>query len=136
MRELKRVVLHCSATRPDQMVTVADIRRWHVEGRRWSDIGYHAVLDRAGVWHAGRPLARVGAHTLGHNTDSIGLCLLGGFGAAATDVFSTHFTERQRVALRPVCHALLALGLTIHGHNEFAAKGCPGFNVHDWLREG
>lgn len=44
----------------------------------WSDIGYHYVIDGVGKIHIGRPLELIGAHCYGHNSDSIGICIIGG----------------------------------------------------------
>ena len=45
MRKINKFIVHCSATREGQDVTVETIRKWHVEGRGWSDIGYHFYID-------------------------------------------------------------------------------------------
>jgi hypothetical protein len=117
-------------------VGVDDIRAWHIR-RGWSDIGYHAVIRRSGLVEFGRPSVRVGAHVRGHNIDSLGICLVGGHGSSADDRFGDHFTDGQRVMLVALLQGLrLALpDATIHGHNEFAAKACPGFQVASWLQE-
>lgn len=133
-----RLIIHCSATRPDQNVTVADIRRWHTEpkprGNGWSDIGYHGVIQRDGTLEYGRSVRRMGAHVRGHNRDSLGLCLIGGHGSASTDRFSDHFTEGQRATLSAIILAAQGFGLTVHGHNDYAAKACPGFSVAEFLK--
>ena len=130
----ERLIIHCSATRPDQRVTVADIRRWHVDDRGWSDIGYHGIVQRDGTLEYGRSVRRMGAHVRGHNRDSLGLCLIGGHGSAETDRFSDHFTDLQRATLTALILAAQGFGLTIHGHNEYASKACPGFNVQDFIK--
>jgi len=53
------------------------IRQWH-KLRGWSDIGYHYVIRRDGRIELGRPIEQVGAHVKGHNSDSIGVCMVGG----------------------------------------------------------
>lgn len=57
------------------------IRRWHVEERGWSDIGYHYIVLADGKIEQGRPLDRIGAHTRagGRNYTAIGVCLVGNF---------------------------------------------------------
>ena len=72
MRTINEIIIHCSATREGQPVTVDDIRRFHVMQRGWRDIGYHYVVTLDGMVHAGRPESQVGAHCLGHNAHSIG----------------------------------------------------------------
>ncbi|MEO1001287.1 MAG: N-acetylmuramoyl-L-alanine amidase [Pseudomonadota bacterium] len=143
MRAIDKIIIHCSATRPGWMADaglaaqVEEIRRWHVDERGWSDIGYHLLIGRDGRFAGGRPMARTGAHVRGHNKGSIGVCLIGGHGAAADDRFEEHFTPFQYVALRNVCADLPPTfeSVSIHGHNEFSAKGCPGFRVAEWAAE-
>lgn len=57
------------------------IRRWHVEERGWSDIGYHYIILADGKIERGRPLDRIGAHTQAgrRNYTAIGICLVGNF---------------------------------------------------------
>ena len=81
MREINRIILHCSATPEGEHISTETIRDWHVNKRGWSDIGYHFVVLLDGTIEAGRPLDRVGAHTKGHNEDSIGICIVGGVDA-------------------------------------------------------
>lgn len=135
MRQIKRLIWHCSATPADRPLTTAEIRRWHVEGNKWSDIGYHGVLHRNGKLDAARPLHKVGAHVFGHNADSVGLCLVGGADSHADDEFRRHFTVEQLGMFRTLSLWALESGLTVHGHNEFAAKACPGFNVARLLKD-
>jgi len=109
------------------------IRDWHVKGNRWADIGYHAVIRRNGELESGRPMSRAGAHVAGHNADSIGICLVGGV-AADRRTPENNFTPEQMATLERVVKDLLRRypGATVHGHNEFAAKACPSFDVQAW----
>lgn len=119
-----------------------EIARWHTQERGWRAIGYAKVFDRDGSEAIGRdidndndPFDEIGAHTKGWNSKAIGLCLLGGYGAVATDSFDDHFTIQQDHALRDEIRQLRARFPSIKwvkGHNDFAAKGCPGFKVSDW----
>ena len=141
MRPLDEIIVHCSATPPgwrkDQATDqkVAEIRRWHVEERGFSDIGYHYLIDRDSTLVEGRPIERAGAHVKGRNKTTIGVCLLGGQGSSATDAFEDHFTAEQDRALRELIMELrTSFGdLKVSGHNQYAAKACPGFKVGLWL---
>lgn len=116
---------------------VAEIRRWHVQERKWKDIGYHYLIDRNGVLALGRPVEQVGAHVQGHNTGTIGICLIGGHGSAETDKFSDNFTATQDTVLRVLLNDLKRQHpgiVKISGHNQYAAKACPGFNVPQWYQ--
>lgn len=130
MRPINKIIIHCSATPEGRGNTVEDIRHWHVAGNGWRDIGYHYVVHLDGSVHAGRPDADTGAHTSGHNHDSIGVCYVGGMSADMKAPKDTR-TDAQKTALRRLVGELLARypGATVHGHREFAAKACPSFDV-------
>lgn len=141
MRTIKGIIVHCTATRPEwwdgkrTSEKVAEIKRWHVQGNKWSDIGYHFLIDRDGTIAKGRALERIGAHVAGHNTGTIGVSLFGGHGSAETDRFDDNFTAEQDKALRGLLADLRGRfgNVSVTGHNEYAAKACPGFNVGRWL---
>jgi peptidoglycan hydrolase-like protein with peptidoglycan-binding domain len=138
---VREIIVHCSATRPDWMATesfgarVAEIRRWRVRDNGWRDIGYHWLIDRDGAWAPGRAETVIGAGVEGHNRGVIHICLLGGFGASANDRFERHFSTDQDISLRDLTQRIgrcTAIATTT-GHNDHAAKACPGFRVGDWL---
>ena len=141
MRALDEIIVHCTDTRPDWMngrttaEKVAEIRRWHVSPpNSWSDIGYHFLIDRNGKVATGRPVEKVGAHVKGHNANSIGISLIGGHGSASSDKFEDHFTPEQATSLRDLITELRRKhGINkVSGHNEYANKACPGFNLKAW----
>lgn len=131
MRELKRIIFHCSATEDGKDYTVETIRRWHTSPpRNWRDIGYHYVIYRDGSIHQGRPIDQQGAHTRGENADSVGICYIGGVrDGKATDTMTMY----QEIAWLKLVHSLRTVfgPLSIHGHNEYANKACPSFIVKE-----
>jgi N-acetylmuramoyl-L-alanine amidase len=137
------IILHCADTRPEWMAgrplteKVAEIRRWHIEQRGWRDIGYHWVIDRDVAVAPGRPETEIGAHVEGHNAGTIGICLLGGYGAKADDLFEKNFTAGQKAAaLKLIAQIKGRTAISkISGHNDYAAKACPGFRVAACLGE-
>jgi len=141
MRSITGIILHCTATRADWWAgkrtseKVAEIRRWHVEERGWSDIGYHFLVDRDGTVAQGRPIERAGAHTRGNNRETVGIALFGGHGSSVHDIFSENFTQAQDDALRGLIARLKAEHgeLRVSGHNDYAAKACPGFQAGEWF---
>jgi len=115
------IVVHCSASR---FGTASMIDKWHRE-RGWSRIGYHAVIKNGyedstylrdgnnrrmrvklhnGSIETGRILDangnldhdEVGAHALGHNHDSVGVCMIGGTDSSG---HFEAFTRQQVIAL-------------------------------------
>lgn len=137
------IILHCSATRPGWMATagidaqLAEIRLWHMRDNGWNSIGYHWLIGRDGSIRPGRRETEIGAHVAGHNLGSIGICLIGGHGASARDPFIQHFTRAQDTSARQLIQAIgMRTPITkVTGHNDYAAKACPGFTVSTWLKE-
>lgn len=140
--KISEVIIHCSATRADWMANAGvaaqaeEIRRWHMS-KGWRDIGYHHIIGRCGNVVQGRPETVMGAHVRGHNRGTIGVCLIGGHGSAASDKFEDHFTAQQERALLALLDEIEARAgtVSITGHNNYSAKACPGFEVSDWLPE-
>lgn len=128
-RRITEIIVHCSATPAGADFTVADIRRWHKE-RGFSDIGYHYVIYRDGSVHEGRNVDMVGAHCLGHNANSIGICYIGGLATDGVTPKDTR-TNQQTAALRTLLLKLRALypQAKIYGHRDFANKACPCFDA-------
>lgn len=125
---ITEIIIHCSATDEARRTTVEEIDRWHRE-RGFDCIGYHYYITRNGGLHVGRELNEVGAHCKGHNQQSVGICLEGGLRDGKP---CDTRTPEQKVVLRALCFALATALPTItqiHGHNEFAAKACPCFDV-------
>lgn len=141
-QDTNRVIIHCSATKPewwkDESVenVIEEFARWHHEKWGSSQCGYHFVIHRDGEIGEGRDEWRQGAHVRGHNDDSLGICLVGGHGSSANDNPREHFTEAQMEALSGLILQLQRRypGISVHGHNEYSAKACPGFRAKDWWK--
>jgi len=135
MRNIEKIIIHCSATPEGRDVKIETIKSWHVKGRGWCDIGYHYVIELNGLIKFGRPLEKSGAHTKGHNATSIGICYVCGIDKDKKPKDTR--TEQQKEALIQLIDILLNdyPDATIHGHNEFSAKACPSFNVQKEFAE-
>lgn len=128
MRKIDKTILHCSATKEGQHFTVEDIDRWH-RARGFAKIGYHFVVYLDGSVHKGRDISEIGAHCLGQNTNSIGICYIGGLDQNGKPKDTR--TPEQKAAIRKLVAELKEQypNTTVHGHNEYAAKACPCFDV-------
>ena len=128
MRSIDKIIVHCSATREGQHVTVQQIRQWHLQ-RNFADIGYHYVVYLDGSVHKGRPLEKAGAHCKGHNAHSIGICYVGGLDRSGNPKDTR--TAAQKAALLSLIRELMQRfpRATVHGHREFANKACPCFDA-------
>jgi len=131
MRKIDLIAIHCSATKTDQECDAAIINKWH-RARGWRKIGYHIVITREGMVEKGRDLEEVGAHIKGHNTRSIGICMIGGLDENGQP--ESNFTKEQWKTLDETVDGLLERfgDIEVAGHNEFSNKACPCFNVKEW----
>ena len=129
MREINKIIVHCSATRDGENFEVAEIRKWHL-ARGFNDIGYHFYIDLYGEIHKGRDINKIGAHCKGHNRNSIGICYCGGVEADGKTPKDTRY-DCQKESLTAVLRTLKAMypNAVIHSHNDFANKACPSFNA-------
>ncbi|MBM38615.1 MAG: hypothetical protein CMO97_06030 [Woeseia sp.] len=142
MRKINQIIVHCTATRPDWWEKktvdeqVKEVTRWHLD-RGFSDIGYHFLVSRSGEVVQGRPVEKSGAHAKGHNSDSIGVAMFGGFGSDADDLATEHFTPLQLAATYDLIRKLQGQynvkNENVIGHNRISSKSCPGFRVQKWL---
>ncbi len=105
-KETNTIVVHCSATKPNQDVTFDTIKRRHLMERAFIDIGYHWVIERDGSVKQGRAIDDWGAHVKSHNHESVGICLVGGLNANGWP--DDNFTALQKRMLK------------------FLAAGCQG----------
>ena len=135
MRQINEIIIHCAATREGRDFTVEDITRWH-KARGFATIGYHYVIYRDGSIHEGRPLEQIGAHCVGHNKHSIGICYIGGCASDGKTPKDTR-TPEQKEALLTLLRRLKARfpNATIHGHRDFAEKACPSFDAFREYRQ-
>lgn len=128
MRTINKIILHCSATKEGINFNINDIRRWH-KAKGWKDVGYHYVICLDGTVQSGRPLEQIGAHCSGYNSHSIGICYIGGLDK--NNKAKDTRTPQQKAAMYDLLIKLKKQfpNATIHGHNEFANKACPSFDV-------
>lgn len=112
-----RIIFHHSLADYSQAEV---IRKWHLE-RGFDDIGYHRVILKNGVVQAGRDIGLVGAHALGKNADSIGVCLEGDFRKYEPTIQQL---ESCVVVYHSMCRAY-GIPLKIEFHRKFG-NPCPG----------
>lgn len=146
------LVVHCAATRSDMDVTVADVRRFHMQ-KGWSDVGYHYFIRRDGTVEKGRTDTTPGAHARGYNMYSLGICMAGGCvmtgpketpsveywyaELAARAKPENNFTPAQFLSLWTLLDELKVdhPQAEILGHRDLpgVAKACPSFDVREAL---
>ena len=136
MRTITLIVIHCSAVRPGQRSSAKDINNWHHDRGFQNGIGYHYVVRRDGTIELGRPLEMIGAHVVGHNRHSIGICYEGGLNSAGEPEDTR--TPEQKVTLRKLLeelHRKFPKALIV-GHRDLnPGKRCPCFDVQKEYRD-
>lgn len=131
------IVIHHSETKDGTVKDWDGIKKYHMEEKGWSDIGYHFGIERInGVITTleGRSLSKAGAHCEGYN-NTVGICLVGNYDIAPPD-------KTLLSALSVLTVNILQLFPTItlsdiHKHSEFAKKTCPGtkFPWYEFMQE-
>ena len=131
-RKITDIIIHCSATKEGKDYTVFDIDKWH-KARNFKCIGYHFVIYNNGKIVCGRPISEIGAHTTGHNTNSIGICYIGGLDKNGNPK-DTKTYQQENALINLVMYLVKKFNIkTITGHYAWANKSCPCFNVEKWL---
>jgi N-acetylmuramoyl-L-alanine amidase len=129
MREINEIIIHCAATPEGKNFTVEDINKWHKD-RGFTSIGYHYVIYLDGSIHKGRDIEKTGAHCVNHNAKSIGICYIGGIDKDGKTPKDTRTAQQKESLLSLLKELKLKYPKAkICGHNEFAKKACPSFNV-------
>lgn len=139
MNKIENIIIHCSMS---DFGDAALIKKWHVEDNGWRDIGYNGVIlngyrkkndfnkNEIGLFEIGRGLnldqyiddTEKGAHALGYNHNSVGICLIGN---------NKFYIEQFQTALY-FCALYLAINkdIKIIGHYEVTdKKTCPNFDM-------
>lgn len=129
MRQINKIIVHCTATPEGRDVSVDIIRKWHVEDNGWSDIGYHWIVTLSGAIEKGRPESKSGAHAKGHNSNSIGVVYVGGCDKDMNP------KDTRTVAQKETLGCLLEdlkeryPQAQIIGHRDVSSKACPSFDA-------
>ncbi len=131
MRTITLIVIHCLAVRPGQTSSAAQIDTWHRD-RGWKlGIGYHYVVRRDGEIEPGRPEWMIGAHAVGYNLHSLGVCYEGGLDEHGKSDDTR--TPAQRAALIALLRSLKVdyPNARILGHRDLpnVHKDCPCFDA-------
>jgi N-acetylmuramoyl-L-alanine amidase len=132
MRQIKKIVIHCSATPRNKDFSAEDIRDWHVKGNGWDDIGYHYIVRLDGRMEYGRMVDKYGAHVKGHNYDTIGICYIGGMDKEMKEWEDTR-TDKQKESLLLLIKTLKKFHpkAKIVGHRDLSTKACPSYDALD-----
>ena len=145
-RDITEFVAHWSGTYINQDIGAEEIHSWHTD-RGFSGCGYHLIIRRDGRLQRGRPLDKRGAHSAayGHNTYSIGVCLVGGYNCPSNTrnpdkyISGDSINPEQMKTFAMFCKAFYAAfpAGQAYGHVDTSDKGKvdPGFDVQEYVFE-
>ncbi|SMF55855.1 Peptidoglycan-binding (PGRP) domain of peptidoglycan hydrolases-containing protein [Alteromonadaceae bacterium Bs31] len=122
-RKVSVIFLHCSASDNTKHDDVAVMKKWHVDGNGWSDVGYHFFITKAGDIQAGRGLEKIPSAQKGYNKGSIAICCHG--------LKKEKFTDKQMASVKKLCKAICDSytdKIRIRGHREVSSKSCPVYD--------
>lgn len=128
MNKVDKIIIHCTATPEGRNVQFADVEKWH-KSKGYKKIGYHYLILLNGTIVKGRAESEAGAHTIGQNDKSIGVCYVGGLDKNMQPKDTR--TPYQATALIKLLKELKGRypNAVIYGHRDFARKACPSFNA-------
>ena len=136
MREINLIVVHCSATRADRDFTENDLEVCH-RHRGFNGAGYHFYIRKNGDIKNTRPLEKPGAHALGYNAHSIGICYEGGLDVRYRPADTR--TEWQKHSQRVLIRTLLMdyPGCRVCGHRDLSPdrNGDGRISPEEWVKE-
>lgn len=129
--KVDKFIVHYSGASRAQ--TVRSIQNFCMDNKGHSDIDYNEIV-RGNLLYVGRG-NNVGSHTLGNNSTSYGVCMIGVDGDATMDDFNV-IRSRYDYAC-----AMAGRQLRMLGHNQ--APGlpagyttCPGSELQNWINAG
>lgn len=134
IRNIKYLVIHCTATRPD--ATIESIKRFWKEVRKWGDTpGYHYIIKADGEVVQLLAEDKNSCGVYHHNSECISIAYIGGIDKSGKP--KDTITRAQEHAMFDLVVSLTEKykGVETRGHRDFpdVAKACPSFDVKTWL---
>jgi N-acetylmuramoyl-L-alanine amidase len=133
MREIKYIVIHCTATSPH--ATVESIQNYWKQEKRWKSPGYHYIISANGGVKKLAEESQITNGVAGHNSYSIHVSYIGGVDSKGSPMDTR--TCEQKDSMRKVIKTLHQKypHAIIQGHRDFGVpKACPSFDVKEWLK--
>lgn len=135
MREIKYLVVHCTATSQDTKIqSIIDYWR-KVLG--WKNNGYHFIIDKNGNTSKITPIDKIANGVKNHNANSIHISYIGGIDSKGKAVDNRTIAQKESLLyyLRDLKRKFPKA--KILGHREFAGvkKECPCFNASEEYEE-
>jgi len=124
--DITDIVLHCSDSDLVYHDDISIIRDWHIQERRWKDVGYHWFITKTGDIQQGRKELIQGAGVRGFNKNSIHICLSG------KEEFEDIEFLMLKGMLERICDYYPIKKVWYHRDLD-NKKTCPNYTI-DWLQ--
>lgn len=135
MRNIRYIVLHCTAT--PQNTKVSSIVNYWRNTLKWKHVGYHFIIDIHGNITQLQPLEKPTNGVKGYNAEAIHISYIGGIDKQGKPKDTR--TPAQYNAMTGLVKALSAAypKSKILGHRDFKGviKACPSFEVSQYLKQ-
>lgn len=111
---------------------VRNIQDFHMQTKKWDDIGYNFIIGRDGTVFVGRGWLYKGAHSRDYNKDSICIAFIGNFNEETPSDES--LIAAKRLINRGVDVGKLNKNYRIYGHCQLILSESPGKNLYDAIQ--
>lgn len=134
MRNIKYIVLHCTAGSQSQ--TVESILNYWRKVKGWINPGYHHLIKPNGEIVDLLPIEEVSNGVAGFNSVSIHISYIGGVDKKNNPIDNrTAEQKASQIKLLTKYRTMFPKAI-IQGHRDFGVpKACPSFDVKTWLKE-
>jgi N-acetylmuramoyl-L-alanine amidase len=129
MREIKYIVIHCSASKPT--TTKEAILNYWKNTLKWKTVGYHRLIDANGVIHELAKYEQITNGVKGYNSESIHFSYIGGIDESGRPK-DTRTIKQKESLLYLIKQAKKQFpNAIVQGHKDFknVAKACPSFDA-------
>lgn len=111
---------------------VRNIQDYHVQTKRWFDIGYNFMIGRDGSVFVGRGWLYQGAHSRDYNRGSICIAFIGNFNNEIPSYES--LIAAQRLIERGVELGRLDKNCRVYGHCQVILTESPGIHLYEAIQ--
>ncbi|KAG7211020.1 hypothetical protein KM043_016382 [Ampulex compressa] len=130
------VIHHANSTAcTTQAICQARMRsfqNYHIDTKKWSDIGYNFVIGEDGNIYEGRGWGKAGAHSTNYNSKSVGICFIGDFNARVPNAAA--IGAARKLINWAMNNNKITSTYKLVGHRQTATTRCPGNNLYNLIK--
>lgn len=133
-REIKYIVIHCTATQPE--AKIEDIKAYWKNHLGWTNPGYHFIIKRDGDIIQLQNENSIANGVAGFNSKSIHISYIGGIDRKGKPADNRNRAQEDAMFDKIVELTEKYPDAEVKGHRDFPGvkKACPSFDVKEWLK--